>query len=221
LARIPADPQKSSANVSLKSPGEAEAPKNPPSPLAVIIVRVAMLKFFGVYIFDILYLGLFIMLLIWSFVKLGTSIIDYNPILLNAKLNMSLMSAWVISASVFMIPFVAGLRDIVSNIRNSSYSIYYNPWKWLDAIYVITPLFVVEYTFGAAIFPRIPFSIGGGQAREIEIFTSHNTAEFSMERLFLIGESSQSIFVLAFDNYGHSALQINNGEISYTRSKEK
>ena len=86
--------------------------------------------------------------------------------------------------------------------------------------HIFIPIIAALILFGQVILPRIPFSIGGGEPREIELKIKHDLPVDHESRLFLIGESSQFIFVVAHNKSDQRAFQINKSEVEYIQTRK-
>src|SRR5215469_14225167 len=83
----------------------------------------------------------------------------------------------------------------------------------------IVPMLVAVFAFGATIFPRIPFGMGGGGPREVILKTKLPSDPFEGKKLLLIGESNQFLFLVEHTPTGGRALQLNKDAVNYLEIK--
>ncbi|GEM_PF-6710291 len=152
----------------------------------------------------------------YAYNKIRIDIFDFDSFH-ETKLSQGTFFAWFFSS-------VAGTHILVSIIQDE----LHKPIKTIKpdfAAYVIqtvmVPIFVSVILFGQTIFPRIPYMIGGGQPREVQLLTSHPAL---MEigtgsKLYLLGESSQFFYIAAVNADQSKALQINKNEVEFMTTK--
>ena len=75
------------------------------------------------------------------------------------------------------------------------------------------PLLSSIFLFGATIFPRLPIAIGGGEPRPVSISIKDSTSQPFHGRVYLLGESSQFIFVVQIGREITKAFEINKDDV--------
>lgn len=78
---------------------------------------------------------------------------------------------------------------------------------------VVVPLLSSILLFGSAIFPRISYTIGGGQPREVGLPGANALGTTSQDQVFLIGESSQAYFLVVLRGSSGRAVQVSKSEL--------
>jgi hypothetical protein len=86
------------------------------------------------------------------------------------------------------------------------------------ALYLI-PIIGALITFGQVIFLKIPFSVGGGQPRQVTLEMKDNK-KFGDGKVFVLGESSQYLFLTVINDKKSSAFQVNKDEIRFLKTAE-
>jgi hypothetical protein len=172
---------------------------------------------------DILFFSLFAAVFIYSFIKVQVSLFDFTSFQQPSLVTNGLMFAWVFTSSANVFIFLScwytwlplfksgglNLKEIhITNVQPVIFTLF---------LPVVTSLF----TFGAAIFPRIPFSIGGGEPREIVLKTKLPDDALNDAKLYWIGESGQFLFFVDPKSSSDRALQINKDAVEFIETKKK
>src|SRR5690348_6037752 len=99
--------------------------------------------------------------------------------------------------SFFMLLFLVSIRNRPGQLWSTFQSDSAHPALLFSNIgyQLVVPFFVSLFFFGQTVFPRIPFTIGGGSPREIKVVLKFETTKLEHGKLFLIGESAQFLFV--------------------------
>lgn len=79
----------------------------------------------------------------------------------------------------------------------------------------VIPFVVSILAFGAVIFPRIPYALGGGEPRPVSVKTTGNQKQLESGRMFLIGESAQFVFLVNASRGDRKAMQVNKSIIAF------
>lgn len=161
----------------------------------------------------------FIALFIFCSLKLKTSFIDFSTIQNEPTLTANLYFSWLYVLVIVIYLFLnisykdgnfsLSLFTKIENIDN-----YDNLFRQ-----VIVPVLSATVIFGWTIYPRIPFAFGGGQPREIKVQLDKPIGFDESSKIYLLGESSQFIFVAVVDKDKSEALQINKDQIEYMVTK--
>lgn len=168
---------------------------------------------------EVMIISFFISLSVWSFLKLRTSYIDFSSITNEPVLTGNLLFAWMYNLVIFLYFFLnLSFKDGIN------LSLFKNPnnFDTYDNLLrqIVVPVITSIVFFGWTVFPRIPVAIGGGQPKEIKINTNIDIGVKDDSKVFLLGESSQSVFIVIKDDNKGRALQLNKQNIQYIQTKE-
>ncbi len=134
------------------------------------------------------------------------------------ELNFTLMFSWLY---LFLISYWFFTDNIIKalikkEIREKFFSTL-DSHDWFSIIFtVVIPTILLFFTFGRVIFPRIPYAIGGGEPRKVTVKTLH-PSQFNTDNtsdIYLLGESSQFIYLVSVNKNSGHAYQLNKDEIN-------
>jgi hypothetical protein len=162
-------------------------------------------------------------LLSYSYLKLSTSIISINS-LNDMRLPLGLIFSWLYGLSASIYIFLAAMEINFSKgaIINSSTVAKLRDNPYLMFQVGIIPILTFLIFFGQTIFPRISYTIGGGEPREVLLKTKIDAPLFNKignYKTFYIGESSQAIYVAISGKDTNKICQINRDEIQYIETR--
>lgn len=86
--------------------------------------------------------------------------------------------------------------------------------------YNLIPIVAALITFGQVIFPRIPFAVGGGQPRPA-VIEKFDGKTFGKGNIYILGESSQFLFLVDINKKSSQAFQLNKDEVQSIQTLEK
>lgn len=176
-------------------------------------------KYFLMINLEIFVICAFIALFFFCSLKLKTSFIDFstiqNELTLTANLYFSWLYVLVIAIYLFLnISFKDGNFNLSLFSKTGNIDNYDNLLRQ-----VVVPVLSATVIFGWTIYPRIPFSFGGGQPREIKVQLDKPIGFEESSKIYLLGESSQFMFVAVVAKDKSEALQINKNQIEYMVTK--
>lgn len=150
----------------------------------------------------------------------------------------------IISTAVFDLPSLQGKLDLSGNIFFVwLYSITFGTHCWLviinwqkkegqismlkdvfsDPEYLVrvvtVPFLLSILYFGSIIYPRIPYAIGGGAPRSVEINLKNQNKIENQTNTFLIGESINEYFIVLLGGPNEGVYQINKGDFNYIKTR--
>ncbi|MBI4224916.1 MAG: hypothetical protein HY617_01150 [Candidatus Sungbacteria bacterium] len=160
----------------------------------------------------------------YSYLKLKVSLFDFNSFNSHQTLTPNLVFAWfyvTILTTYFFLNFYLPKDGLSLDIFKSFGSVNSLNSLQLTFQHIFIPIIGALILFGQIIFPRIPFSIGGGEPREVEVKMKQELPLSKERHLFLIGESSQFVFVVGKDGDSSSAFQISKDEIVYIQTRKR
>jgi hypothetical protein len=154
---------------------------------------------------------------IFSFRKIYTELFDFNNVS-NFELTSGAIFAWLFSTSLMFFILFFTLKVPKKKISKDYFFSLFKSMGNINGVtigiqWMLLPLISSLVFFGWVIFPRIPFSIGGGEPRKIELSTKIEIVP-NFETLYLVGESNSEIFVVGKNKAKITSLQINKSEIS-------
>ncbi|MEI6296071.1 MAG: hypothetical protein WCO84_00290 [bacterium] len=196
------------------------------SQLAILITEKEKDKtynnYFSFFIFslDILIICLYISTAICSFLKLRIELFDFQSFSYFQPINEGLLFSWLFS-SIFTIYIFLNNTELPAEQLKLKFIEHISNYGNLQIVaqQLVIPLLASLFIFGATIFPKISFVIGGGEPRLVKIIANDSTLVFNHEKIFLIGEDNQFLFVVATNNKNGRALQINKNIVSYIETK--
>ena len=188
-------------------------PQGRPRPLAPTSARLLV----GV---EILAAAILLVLLAYSYLKIRADLFDLRSISDPRPLETLLVFAWMFGTS-FAIAFFLPVTN--EHTRQSEFGFLK---KYIDignftqlAQFLILPILGSVFLFGGTVFPRIPFSLGGGEPHEVTITTKLGTWEKSVGRTYLLGESVQFLFVAAINGESGSAYAVSKDQIAHLKTR--
>jgi len=171
-----------------------------------------------ILVVDLFFVSIYFALGVYSAFKLGTALIDSNTFYHPHGLTISLVVAWAYSS-------IIGVYLFLFNINPSAEQLLIDFPKYIKNFgtlqltlqQLVVPILGSLFLFGATIFPLIPFSIGGGEPREVTIQLRDQDNQFTADKMYLLGESDQFLFVVAENNDSSStkSFEINKSEVAY------
>lgn len=167
---------------------------------------------------DLFFLSLIITLFFFSFVRLQAGLVDFDSFRGGFNTKDNFVFPWLFCSAfltyVFLASSAASFRERtlfkdfdVANIQPLFYQL-------------IIPFLTSLFLFGAVVFPRIPFSIGGGEPREVTISAEPNFRVSDSDRVYLIGESSQFFFLVLVKPKSSSAVQLNKTKVNFLETRK-
>lgn len=160
--------------------------------------------------------------MVFSFLKIHASILNFNALDSLPLLSTGLVAAWLLMMEFCVMLFFAFKMPSLGFVD------FQNLWKNIEDPQEIHHLFqillipnlVLLLIFGVTIFPRIPYSIGGGQPREVRIIFNEVDNVPHFDKYFLIGENTEFFFVVGLSNERQLApLQISKSIINFIETK--
>jgi len=125
--------------------------------------------------------------------------IAYNP-----------LRAWFYATIFSILLFLIGLPKGLAQLSPSNFGQWLDPSNFADALSrFATPVLASMFLFGATIFPRIPLAIGGGMPRHVTVSIKGGDQSFGAGDRYLLGESSQFLFIVQVTGSAGRAFQIN------------
>jgi|GEM_PF-2346749 hypothetical protein len=171
------------------------------------------------YAIEMLFVVLFLGIMIWAGLKLKVEAFDFQSFNSPLTLTTDMVFAWVYDSAIFFYLALVWIGRSPDQITSDLFK-FQNPLMFSDAFQqLIVPIVIGLFAFGATVFPRIPFAIGGGQPREIDLKTTLNPDPFFGKKLFMIGESSQYLFIVELEEQETAAFQINKENIEYVKTR--
>ena len=170
----------------------------------------------------------YIALAIYCYLKLKVEVFDFRSFKEFKPVTDGLILAWLLSSIGMIYLFLVNMgfphEQFNLKFATSFFSKYWtDPWTvpWTFQQFII-PVLASLFIFGATIFPRIPYATGGGEPRYINLVMIDSDHPIQDERLFLIGESNQFLFVIATNKEGDEgrALQINKSTVAYIETRK-
>lgn len=170
---------------------------------------------------EALCITLVVSLLIWAFIKIRISLIDFHS-LADTKLTDGLVFAWFFTYTLALLFLL--LRLGMAKHKNLSDFLSYIKEKMHLIPFIIqtglVPVIAAVFLFGQTIYPRIPYAMGGGQPREIYMKTRDTTLTYNKNaKIYLLGESSDYVFVVINDVAGSRAVQVNKDLVEYIQTR--
>jgi hypothetical protein len=169
---------------------------------------------------DIAAISVLVILFVYSTAKIYSEIFDLQTVGATLTLNIGLTFAWQYSATIFLFILFAPMvrRDQPTALRDLAKE-FLNFDRFSDVFqYVVVPLVALVFFFGATIFPRIPFSLGGGEPREVRVLTSVGEWQ-SGKKVYLLGESSEFLFLITTDGQDARSFELNKREVVEVRTR--
>lgn len=157
---------------------------------------------------DLFFLSILFSMSSFSWTKIRSEIFDVGA-LASPSLDLAGIFSWCF-ATIFGLLVLLQSRDILPrNASAAEFQRVLNPYILTDVLqFFVVPILLSIFLFGATIFPRIPFSIGGGEPRAVAIVFKNQQPSVSAGKTYLIGESGQFLFVVPDRGVGVYAYQI-------------
>lgn len=207
----------------VKVPSEIKVPQvnsesPPPTPQISKPSSVQPSHFFWTCV-DLTIIGCFLILGLYCYTRIMVDLVDVRAFQSGFDLTDGLVFSWfylyVMTVYLFLnTNFSSMVKKPISeifetkNINSLSFGLQQS----------VVPIVGGLVLFGQAIFPRIPFMIGGGEPRLVKI-VSKEALPFKEGKVYVIGESSEFIFLSVEDSGNLTAFQINKSEISYIQTR--
>jgi hypothetical protein len=176
-----------------------------------------------VVVAESLFASFLIALFFYSQKRLRAASFDFNSFDKPNELTVGLTFSWLylLVLGTFL---VVGLlpRDLKQTFAADELRKLIHPnVMWNLGYLVLIPLLASSFAFGAAIFPQISFSIGGGEPREAVVRLQTNLSNYDLDRAYLIGESGQFVYAVVIGGGEARALQINKDTIAYIETRKR
>jgi hypothetical protein len=205
---------------SLPRPPPRRPPRPPPAPVQDAVTTDTQLslvtKSVSVSV-DIIVVATMIALFFWASQTLRLNTVSYQSLNNPHDLSEGLVFVWlyitVLWIEIFMF-WSAGHEGISTRLSD-----WVSDPVGMAAVVqqLIIPVVTSVFVFGATVFPRIPFDIGGGEPRSVIVMTKPPAEKFEGKHVFMIGESTQFLFLV--DSTQHRAVQLNKDSVIYVELK--
>lgn len=161
-----------------------------------------------------------LLLVFYSYLKLRAELVDVSTVGTAHALDISLLFAWVYGTAVSVVVALWISQIDFSDVFSSEGRIARDPAKWPEVVqWLVAPVLLSVFIFGGSVFPRIPFSIGGGEPREVVLQTSDGDWEgANIGRKYLLGETSQYFYVVSVGDKGGTAFQLSKSIVKYIQT---
>ncbi len=148
--------------------------------------------------------------------KVSASTFDFHSFEQGYKISASLLMAWMFPSVIFFYLFLNFTWKADQQLTFETMRQYGNSSDIGDMLQqLIYPLLLSIFLFGAVIFPRIPYSMGGGMPRGVQIGTDVTAIIASSSEIYLLDESSQYLFLVSRSSNGSTAFQLNKDDVEY------
>jgi hypothetical protein len=162
---------------------------------------------------DVVAIGILAAAGIYSWWRIRSELLDANT-LDNLAFNSGLLVAWLYTTTFSILFFLVALPAGFAQLNFSNFGSWLNPSNVADALYrLVAPGLAALFLFGATIFPRLPTAVGGGMPRQVSLYLKEPDRQFAPGRKFMLGESSQFIFIVQISNRQRRAFQLNKDAI--------
>lgn len=154
--------------------------------------------------------------------KLLTNLFDFNN-LATSNISSNLIFSWFFVFITSIILFFYASKLTTSDFaKNFIHNTLDNPHNLANFIQMgILPVLSGLLFFGQVIYPRIPYTIGGGQARRVVLKTKDNSINFSSyKNNYLIGETTNFMYVASVNDEIKRVYQLNVNSIDYINTLE-
>ncbi len=119
---------------------------------------------------DLVFLVIAVVLFIYSSLKVSSGVFGSASLSSSNGVDASILWAWLYSTTALCIVFFASQVKDKSSITAGFQSVFSRPEQFQIVLQLLLiPIIGSVFTFGADVFPRIPFALGGGQPREVRI----------------------------------------------------
>jgi hypothetical protein len=129
---------------------------------------------------------------VYSYDKLRSGLVDFASIG-HMKYEVTMLVAWCYFTIILLAFVLIGFKNFTLA----------SLWKPKDPFMVVPvwqmtvmPLLMSLFLFGAVVFPRLPFALGGGQPRLVDIKFKAGSVVALQGPVYLIGESTQYFFAV-------------------------
>lgn len=187
----------------------APSPKSP-SPyleneLGVFLADRLLLRL-GITTVDLIFLSAYMSLGAFSWQKIRSSVFDASAI--GSSIEFSALYSWSFGTMSAVVVFL-NYQQLLQQNDKSRYEHMLNPTNITLLVPLFVPVLLSIFLFGATIFPRIPFSMGGGEPRLIQLTFKNQAPQALSSKAYLIGESSQFLFAIHVSGTDSSTFQVN------------
>jgi hypothetical protein len=166
---------------------------------------------------EILVVVLLVVLFAHAFLKIRSDLFDLRALEKPQELSFALVYAWMYGTTIVVLFFLVAQKRL-SKTEFSFLGLDINNFNGLVQ-FLVLPILSSIFLFGGAIFPRIAFSMGGGEPHEVTVTTKTGEWEKDAGRTYLLGESNQFIFVVAHKGQGIAAYEISKDQIAHFRTR--
>jgi hypothetical protein len=170
---------------------------------------------------DIFAIALILVLVYYSGTKLRTELFDAASFT-DTKGNTSLAPVvWMYGTTWAFCLFlwVFGIRPdqpVLDSFKHMLEPLMFTEFAQRSLI----PLLGAMFVFGATVFPRIPFAIGGGEPRAVTIRFADAGDRDADGKYFLLGESAQYVFVVKVEGTRARAFQLSKGKVAWIQTRD-
>ncbi len=174
------------------------------------------------WIFDATFVFLISVTAFYCTIRLFSEKVDFSSFNENFDLTNNNLFVWLFP-NIMSVYFFFQTRTIKMITKGSATEILKidNLSEVFQTIgYYLIPIIAALITFGQAVFPKIPFAVGGGQPRQVTLETTDKKT-FKKGKFFVLGESSQYLFLTVMGDKESSAFQVNKNEIRFLKTAQK
>lgn len=180
---------------------------------------------FSILVGDVFILCFYFALFLCSFNKLRVELFDFQSFLHNGSVSMGLIFAWLLTSTFLVYGFLMSTERPAEQLKLefTEHLTDYGKLQWAIQQLVV-PILGALVLFGATIFPRIPFMMGGGEPRPVRIFLQEKSYSIASTTAFLIGENNQFFFLVLTGTSTEvkgKALQINKSAVVYLETRDE
>lgn len=166
----------------------------------------------GILTLDILAISIMLSAAIYSWWRIRAELLDADT-LSHVAFGSDVLLAWFYTTNFSILLFLIALPAgsvWPAQLDFSSVGNWLTPFNVAEALHrLAAPVLAAMFLFGASVFPRLPVAIGGGMPREISLVLKDPNRRLTVGRKFLLGESSQFLFVAQVHGNERRAYQIN------------
>ena len=196
-----------------QSPATA-TPQAPP-------VAIPATRKYVIWVIDLVIISFFVALLIYSSIKLHSSLYDFTSFSEPPGVTTPLLFAWLYDAISLFLFFMHFIKLAPGQLSLQLLFQFHRPqlMPWAIQQFVV-PVLAALFLFGSTVFPRIPFSIGGGQPRAIAISLKEDKPDLRQGETYLLGDNSEFVFIAHLADDADKAYAINREAIEYLETKK-
>jgi hypothetical protein len=145
---------------------------------------------------------------VYAYLAVANTLADFATIR-NSQFDSTTMGYWLLLSISGFYGFLVAYDVRAKGFMKSFVESFSSPHMTASLFtVVIVPLLSSIMLFGSAIFPRISYTIGGGQPREVVLPENNTLGVTSGDDLFLLGESSQDYYFVVLRDSSARAIQI-------------